>query len=111
AICALLARMWSSTLTPFGKRRAESPPPVAAPLPFLEPHSHAHKLVGPAEIAVRFVDVHHIGDHSAAAAGNQRQGRLLHHCRINLSKPERLANICDEARKAPPGGIRPSPSH
>src|SRR5262249_60357187 len=92
--------------------RATTPPQlVAAFFTYLDADGYTHEFVCSAKIAVRLLDIHHIGDLSAAATGDQRQGRLLHHCRINLSKPERLINIGAEGRKAHPIGIRASLSH
>ena len=56
-------------LTPL-RERARAAHLVAAFFTFLDTHGYAHELVRPAEIAVRFLDIHYIGDHSAAAAGN-----------------------------------------
>src|SRR5262249_8167229 len=62
----LLRRNRARISQPLRERAGESAHLVAAPFTFLDTHSHAHKLVGPAEMPVRWSNINYISDHTTA---------------------------------------------
>src|SRR5882724_8967334 len=63
---------WNRASIPQSLRERAGEPAhfVPAFFTFLDAHGYAHELVRPPEIPVRFLDIHHIGDHSTATAGD-----------------------------------------
>src|SRR4030095_8276279 len=66
----LFRRNRASIPQPLRERAGEPAHLVPAFITFPDSNGYAHKLVGPSEIPVRFLDIHYIGDHSTTTAGD-----------------------------------------